>query len=134
MASAAPLDPWPFVEASSPARDRKELLGVVVDRALPRTSRCVAARDWTPAADARARDFADASADTARMGAGSTAPRGRVVGRAVEGTFLTAAMQAAAQGEPQAVFVHGEAGVGKTSLVREVLGSFAGEVLWGTCV
>jgi hypothetical protein len=57
-----------------------------------------------------------------------------VVGRAVEGTFLTAAMQAAAQGEPQAVFVHGEAGVGKTSLVREVLGSFAGEVLWGTCV
>jgi len=68
------------------------------------------------------------------MGAGSTALRGPVVGRAAEGQALTAAVQAAVQGQPRAVFVHGEAGVGKTTLVREVCGHFAGAVLWGTCV
>jgi DNA-binding CsgD family transcriptional regulator len=79
-------------------------------------------------------DIAAGSADTAVMGAGSNAQLGRVVGRAAEERVLSALLDAAASGEPGAVFVHGEAGVGKTALVREVCGRFAGEVLWGTCV
>jgi hypothetical protein len=43
-------------------------------------------------------------------------------------------LEAAASGEPSAVFVHDETGVGKTALVRDVCGRFPGEVLWGTCV
>lgn len=68
------------------------------------------------------------------MGAGSDAQRGPVVGRAAERQVLEASLAAAAGGEPSAVFVHGEAGVGKTALVRDVCGRFAGDVLWATCV
>ena len=74
------------------------------------------------------------AADTAVMGAGSRSQLGPVVGRGVEQQVLAAWLEAAAAGEPRAVFVHGEAGVGKTTLVREVCGRFTGEVLWGTCV
>ena len=68
------------------------------------------------------------------MAAGPSAQLGPVVGRAAEEQVLAALLEAAASGEPSAVFVHGEAGVGKTALVRDVCGRFAGEVLWGTCV
>jgi len=49
---------------------------------------------------------------------------------------LTAALDASAGGRPSAVVVHGEAGVGKTRLVREVCGGLnpSGLVLWGCCV
>jgi hypothetical protein len=68
------------------------------------------------------------------MGTGSNAQLGRVVGRAAEERVLSALLDAVAAGEPGAVFVHGEAGVGKTALVREACRRFDGEVLWGTCV
>ena len=68
------------------------------------------------------------------MGAGSMARRAPVFGRAVEGQRLARVLRAAAQGAPGVVFVHGEAGVGKTALVRDVCERFDGEVLWGTCV
>jgi DNA-binding CsgD family transcriptional regulator len=50
--------------------------------------------------------------------------------------MLAAALEGAAGGQPCAVVIHGEAGIGKTRLVRvacETL-SPAPEVLWGTCV
>ena len=68
------------------------------------------------------------------MGAGSKARLGLVVGRGAEEQVLAAMLEAAANGEPGAVFVHGEAGIGKTALVRGACGRFGGEVLWGTCV
>ncbi|MEP7035944.1 MAG: AAA family ATPase [Actinomycetota bacterium] len=68
------------------------------------------------------------------MGAGSKARLGLVVGRGAEEQVLAVMLEAAANGEPGAVFVHGEAGIGKTALVRGACGRFGGEVLWGTCV
>ncbi|KQU68966.1 hypothetical protein ASC58_09975 [Phycicoccus sp. Root101] len=62
------------------------------------------------------------------------APQASVVGRSVEGQRLARVLRAAAQGDPGVVFIHGEAGVGKTALVREVCEHFDGAVLWGTCV
>jgi len=50
---------------------------------------------------------------------------------------LADGLSGSAQGRPLAVLVHGEAGVGKTRLVREVTEEFraGGDVvLWGTCV
>ena len=58
-------------------------------------------------------------------------------GRVLERRRLVDTLSASAQGQPLAVLVHGEAGVGKTRLVREVTEAYragGGEVLWGTCV
>lgn len=61
----------------------------------------------------------------------------RLAGRGDEQRLLGQALAEAASGRPRAVVVHGEAGVGKTRLVREVCkadGVGELEVLWGTCV
>ena len=67
-----------------------------------------------------------------------TAPRPGLglAGRRVEQQLLAGALEGTASGRPCAVIVHGEAGVGKTRLVREVCESLGTEaqVLWGTCV
>ena len=71
------------------------------------------------------------------MGGGSGARLPGIAGRVEEGRVLAAAMSAAAGGQPGAVFVHGEAGVGKTRLVRAVCDQAAANgaaVLWGRCV
>jgi DNA-binding CsgD family transcriptional regulator len=68
--------------------------------------------------------------------AGNGTSRG-FAGRVLERRRLADALSGSAQGRPLAVLVHGEAGVGKTRLVREVTQQFragGGEVLWGTCV
>ena len=44
-----------------------------------------------------------------------------LVGRATELAVFTAALEAVRRGEGRAVFVSGEAGVGKSRLVREVV-------------
>ena len=59
---------------------------------------------------------------------------GQLVGRGAEVSRLRRLLAEAAAGEPRAVVVHGEAGVGKTRLVREVLAEQDARVLWGTCV
>jgi DNA-binding CsgD family transcriptional regulator/tetratricopeptide (TPR) repeat protein len=62
----------------------------------------------------------------------------RLVGRTNEQRLLRLALQAAAAGEPCAVVVHGEAGIGKTRLVRDAVDRAAVDlgatVAWGTCV
>ena len=67
----------------------------------------------------------------------STSVQG-LVGRTDEQRLLGHALQSAAAGSPSAVVVHGEAGVGKTRLVREAVDVAAVElgatVAWGTCV
>ncbi|WP_132298253.1 AAA family ATPase [Kribbella sp. VKM Ac-2568] len=70
------------------------------------------------------------------MGAVQARPSPRLVGRGVEERLLADALKATAGGRPCAVMVHGEAGAGKTRLVREVCDAFGAEiqVLWGTCV
>jgi predicted ATPase len=68
--------------------------------------------------------------------AGSGTSRG-FAGRVLERRRLADALSGSAQGQPLAVLVHGEAGVGKTRLVGEVTAAYragGGEVLWGTCV
>lgn len=60
-----------------------------------------------------------------------------VAGRAAELTRLAQRIQGAAQGQPCALLVHGEAGVGKTRLVTEICADAAARgftVLWGRCV
>ncbi len=60
-----------------------------------------------------------------------------LAGRAEPLARLEAAIGQAISGEPRAVFVHGEAGVGKTRLVRAAAdraGERGFEVLWGRCV
>jgi DNA-binding CsgD family transcriptional regulator len=60
-----------------------------------------------------------------------------MVGRIEERRILGAAIQGAVEGRPCAVFVHGEAGVGKTRLARAVCDEAAANgvaVLWGRCV
>jgi DNA-binding CsgD family transcriptional regulator len=60
-----------------------------------------------------------------------------MVGRIGERGILGAAIQGAVEGRPCAVFVHGEAGVGKTRLVTAVCDEAAAKgvaVLWGRCV
>ncbi|RYU09417.1 helix-turn-helix transcriptional regulator [Nocardioides iriomotensis] len=71
------------------------------------------------------------------MTEGGRARQPRIAGRVRERGLLATAIQDAAGGRPGAVFVHGEAGVGKTRLVREaadeaVARGFA--VLWGSCL
>jgi AAA ATPase domain len=58
-------------------------------------------------------------------------------GRVLERRRLANGLSGSAQGQPLAVLVHGEAGVGKMRLVREVTEQYragVGEVLWGTGV
>ena len=68
------------------------------------------------------------------MGGAAVAPLPGIAGRVEEGKVLAAAISAAASGQPCAVFVHGEAGVGKTRLVRAVCDDAAANgaaILWG---
>ncbi|MFI6680770.1 AAA family ATPase [Kribbella sp. NPDC050470] len=67
------------------------------------------------------------------MGGGAAGLAGRVE----EAEVLGSAIRGAAEGRPCAVFVHGEAGVGKTRLVQAVCAEAADSgiaVLWGRCV
>ncbi|TCC51073.1 hypothetical protein E0H75_13095 [Kribbella capetownensis] len=60
-----------------------------------------------------------------------------IAGRVEERGVLATALGAVVDGRPCAVFVHGEAGVGKTRLVRAVCEEAAAQgvaVLWGGCV
>jgi predicted ATPase len=54
-----------------------------------------------------------------------------LVGRGGELSRLRALLTAAAAGEPGAMFISGEAGVGKTALIREACNNFGGQVLVG---
>ena len=74
--------------------------------------------------------------DTEWMGAAQVRPNPRLVGRGDEQRLLADALKAAAGGHPCAVVVHGEAGAGKTRLVRDTCDSMDAniQVLWGTCV
>jgi DNA-binding CsgD family transcriptional regulator len=68
------------------------------------------------------------------VGGAAVAPLAGIAGRVEEGKVLGAAISAAAGRRPCAVFVHGEAGVGKTRLVRAVCDDAAASgaaVLWG---
>ncbi|MFG1815209.1 AAA family ATPase [Kribbella sp. NPDC049174] len=71
------------------------------------------------------------------MGGGAATGAPGIAGRVEEREVLGAAVRAAAEGRPCAVFVHGEAGVGKTRLVGAVCDEAAElgvAVLWGRCV
>ena len=71
------------------------------------------------------------------VGRGTGTSERRIAGRVEEQRLLSAAIESAASGEPSAFFVHGEAGAGKTHLVRTVCGQGARNgyaVLWGRCV
>ncbi|MEI8411398.1 MULTISPECIES: helix-turn-helix transcriptional regulator [unclassified Kribbella] len=71
------------------------------------------------------------------MGGASIARPSGLAGRIEERGILGAAIQGSADGRPAAVFVHGEAGVGKTRLVRAMCDEAAAQgafVLWGRCV
>jgi DNA-binding CsgD family transcriptional regulator len=60
-----------------------------------------------------------------------------LAGRSDEQRILGDTIRDAAEGRPRAVFVHGEAGVGKTRLVRHICNQAAAQgaaVLWGQCV
>ena len=57
-----------------------------------------------------------------------------MVGRGDHLRVLHAALARAAEGDPAAVLVSGELGVGKTRLVREFLASIEAEVFAGACV
>ena len=69
---------------------------------------------------------------------GSPEPARTLVGREEEQRSLRRVLDSAASGDPCAVVVHGEAGVGKTRLVRELVDSAGAgpypDVLWATCV
>ncbi len=63
------------------------------------------------------------------------APERRLAGRAAEEELLARVIRGAVEEAPRAVVVHGEAGVGKTRLLREVTADDPDlTVLWGTCV
>ncbi|TCN39323.1 AAA ATPase-like protein [Kribbella orskensis] len=67
------------------------------------------------------------------MGGVGGSPLPGIAGRVEEGKVLAGAISAAVVRRPCAVFVHGEAGVGKTRLVRAVCDNAAAggaAVLW----
>ena len=68
------------------------------------------------------------------MGVMSDASGARMVGRGDHLRTLHAALVRAAAGDPTAVVVAGELGVGKTRLVREFLATVDAEVFAGACV
>ncbi|WP_371402611.1 ATP-binding protein [Kribbella sp. NBC_00662] len=74
--------------------------------------------------------------DPGYVGSNAARPDLRLAGRGVEQRLLADALKATAGGRPCALVVHGDAGVGKTRLVREVCGALGADsqVLWGTCV
>ena len=62
---------------------------------------------------------------------------GRLSGRADERARLLDVVRGGLDGSPRAVLVHGEAGVGKTTLVRRVCEEVTlegAQVLWGQCL
>ncbi|WP_203935175.1 ATP-binding protein, partial [Virgisporangium ochraceum] len=64
-------------------------------------------------------------------------PDGSFVGRREELAALGHRLAQAARGRPSTVVVGGEAGVGKSRLLREfvaVSGAHVGHVLWGSCI
>jgi hypothetical protein len=75
----------------------------------------------------------DSRADTVCVGAAQARPT-RLVGRRVEKRLLADVVKATVGGRPCAVVLHGEAGAGKTQLVREVCAALGADfrVLWGT--
>lgn len=58
------------------------------------------------------------------MGNADAAASGLFAGRVAEQRRLADVLSASSEGLPAAVLVHGEAGVGKTRLVREVTGQY----------
>ncbi|MDH3189929.1 MAG: AAA family ATPase, partial [Acidimicrobiia bacterium] len=60
--------------------------------------------------------------------------RSKLVNRVEELDSLERHRLAAHAGQPRLVLLGGEAGIGKTRLLREFAGSIAGEVLWGSCL
>ena len=68
------------------------------------------------------------------MGAPSVGESALLFGRDVEQRRLEAMLADGAHGKPSVLLVKGEAGVGKTTLVRDACARFPGPVLWGTCV
>lgn len=71
---------------------------------------------------------------TGGVGWGPASTAGHLVGRGDEVRRLRRLLDEAASGIPRAMVIHGEAGVGKTRLVREVLAQVDWLELWGTCV
>ncbi|WP_405066085.1 AAA family ATPase [Kribbella sp. NBC_01510] len=65
---------------------------------------------------------------------GGLQPDRRFAGRAAEQQFLGDALRHAVSGGPHAIAIHGEAGIGKTRLTREVCRASELNVLWGSCV
>ncbi|TCC63104.1 hypothetical protein E0H73_11575 [Kribbella pittospori] len=65
---------------------------------------------------------------------GTDGDHGSLPGRDREQALLARALQSAAEGSPRALFVHGEAGVGKTRLVRETCQASQLRPTWGSCV
>jgi DNA-binding CsgD family transcriptional regulator len=61
-------------------------------------------------------------------------PDHRFAGRAPEQQLLGDVVRAAVGGAPSAVVIHGEAGIGKTRLAREICRDQQLAVLWGSCV
>lgn len=71
------------------------------------------------------------------MGAVSDTGGSPLIGRLNETEALARVLEQAALGHPGAMVIHGEAGVGKTRLVKEVCARVLGEgyeALWGSCV
>jgi DNA-binding CsgD family transcriptional regulator/tetratricopeptide (TPR) repeat protein len=82
-------------------------------------------------------DIACPERDTVMVGIEGNVTTSLFAGRVLERQQLADVLSGSAQGLPAAVLVQGEAGVGKTRLVREVTQQYrtgGHEVLWGTCV
>ncbi|WP_328521516.1 helix-turn-helix transcriptional regulator [Kribbella sp. NBC_00359] len=65
---------------------------------------------------------------------GGLRPDHRFAGRAAEQRFLGDVLLDAVAGVPHAIVIHGEAGIGKTRLAREVCSDSQLNVLWGSSV
>jgi len=82
-------------------------------------------------------DVAALQRQTTKVSTAQRVTTDSLAGRVAEQRLLEGVLSASAEGVPAALLVHGEAGVGKTRLVREVAEHFrtrGHEVLWGTCV
>jgi predicted ATPase len=65
---------------------------------------------------------------------GGVRPDHRFAGRAAEQELLGDVVRDAVAGVPRAVVIHGEAGIGKTRLAREICSDLELNMLWGSCV